>query len=91
MATPAFSNVWACIVAHVGESFETKTGKPFTYVRDGDAIVASRTTYRIGRGEIEKAYALVPYEGPGGISQIVRGPAYVWAILHDMRIRQADW
>ncbi len=91
MAKPRFSEVWSRIVAHAGEPFETKTGKPFTYMRDKETIVPSRTIYRIGRAEFEKAYALVPFEGPGDISQIVRGPAYVWAILHDMRIRQADW
>jgi len=29
--------------------------------------------------------------GPGDITSTIRGAAYVWAILHDPRIRNADW
>jgi alpha-beta hydrolase superfamily lysophospholipase len=28
----------------------------------------------------------VPLDGPGLINHIARGPAYVWAVLHDPRI-----
>ncbi len=28
----------------------------------------------------------MPVEGPGRINDLVRGPAYIWAILNDNRI-----
>jgi hypothetical protein len=34
----------------------------------------SRTDYRISRADVEKAFQLVPLDGPGAISSIVRGP-----------------
>jgi hypothetical protein len=38
-----------------------------------------------------KAYEMVPIKGHGGINEIVRGPAYVWAVLHDARISSGEW
>jgi hypothetical protein len=31
---------------------------------------------------------MLPINGPGEIGEIVRGPSYVWAILHDRRISE---
>jgi hypothetical protein len=86
-----FEDVWARVVAHAGDTFETKRGLPFTYQREGDALRTDRTDYSLGRGEVEKAFAHGPCDGPGDISKLVRGPAYIWAILHDPRIRGQDW
>ncbi|GGY04181.1 hypothetical protein GCM10007160_34800 [Litchfieldella qijiaojingensis] len=74
-----------------GQDFETKTGKPFTYDIVGDVFHPSRTDYNISKADFRKALALVPFDGPGEINTIVRGPAYVWAVLHDKRIRRSDW
>jgi hypothetical protein len=50
-------------------------------------LYPSRTAYRISQSEFRKAHEMMPIKGPGEISQLVRGPSYVWAILHDPRIR----
>lgn len=88
---PPFSHVWNRIVASAGQPFSTSRGLPFTYTTSPASLRTSRTRYSIGRTEIEKAYAHVPFNGPGDITKTVRGPSYVWAILHDRRIRRTDW
>lgn len=87
----SFETVWSKIKGLAGSPFETKMGRPFTYEIEGSAVLPSRTQYRIGRKDFETAYSRFPLEGPGDISNLVRGSAYVWAILHDRRIaRVAD-
>jgi hypothetical protein len=81
-----FDVIWGRIVALQGEQFATISGLPFTYHVDGDALYPSRTNYRLSRGDVAKAYAKVPISGPGAINNEVRGPAYIWAILHDQRV-----
>ncbi len=88
---PLFVHVWARIEAHVSSRFVTKTGLPFTYVTEGDVLKNDRTEYPLNRSNFEKAYRLVPFDGPGVVNRDVRGPSYVWAILHDSRIRKSDW
>jgi hypothetical protein len=34
---------------------------------------------------------MVPIKGPGIISGTIRGPSYVWAVLHDPRISLGQW
>jgi hypothetical protein len=85
------SEVWQRIRAHQSEQFETITGLPFTYTVSGNMLVTDRTDSQLHLGEFEKALALVPLDGPGKISMLVRGPSYIWAILHDPRIRRTDW
>ena len=88
---PSIDAVWPRLKAVEGEQFETKTGLAFTYYISGDGLIPSRTDYRISKGDMAKALALVPLDGPGKINQKVRGPAYVWALLHDKRIRLDEW
>lgn len=88
---PSFETVWARIKALQGESFETKTGKLFTFEINGDVFRPSRTKYNISAADFRKALALVPFEGPGEVNNLVRGPAYVWAVLHDRRVRKQEW
>jgi hypothetical protein len=88
---PPFEVIWARITALQGEQFSTITGLPFTYSVNGEGLFPSRTDYRLSRGDFETAYALVPIPGPGVINNDVRGPAYVWAILHDQRVSQGAW
>lgn len=83
---PNFDLIWKRICEHAGDSFETKSGRPFTYEIDGNAVIPSRTDYRLGKGDFQKAYGLHPVDGPGDLNQLVRGPAYIWAVLHDHRI-----
>ena len=83
--------VWVRIKNHEGEKFETKTGKPFIYEIVNNSLIPDRTNYPLARNQFEKAIKHLPLQGPGEISSIVRGSAYVWAILHDRRIRKNDW
>jgi hypothetical protein len=88
---PSIDVVWPRLKAFEGEQFETKTGLAFTYSISGDVLVPSRTDYNISKGDVAKALALVPLDGPGQINETVRGPAYVWALLHDKRVRLGEW
>lgn len=89
MLNPPFNSVWLQIVKYAGQQFRTATGLPFTYAVKGQVLRPSRTHYNLTRSELAKAYALMPLKGPGQINSIVRGPAYVYAILMDSRITGA--
>jgi hypothetical protein len=91
MDKPSFSMVWARIKGHQGAKFLTKRGLEFTYTIDRDALAINRTNYPLTKSNFETAYREVPFDGPGAINTFVRGPAYVWAVLHDQRIRGSDW
>jgi hypothetical protein len=92
MVKPSFEIIWKRIIDHEGETFHTKTGLPFKYkIIDAFTVIPNRTGYPLHRSNFEKAYRLAPLKGPGEINEIVRGPAYVWAVLHDPRIRQRDY
>lgn len=91
MATTSFPAVWTRIAAHAGQRFSTKTGRPFVYAIERDALVTDRTDYALAKTNFSEALKHVPFDGPGNIAQNVKGPAYVWAILHDARIRGNDW
>lgn len=88
---PPFDETWNRIIAHAGENFYTKTGLEFTYEINGDIFYPSRTNYKIHKADFEKAYAYVPIDGPSVINNMVRGPAFVWAVLHDQRISNGMW
>lgn len=88
---PSVDDLWSRLKSFEGHHFETKTGKPFTYEISGEVFHPSRTEYNISKAEFGKALARVPFEGPGVINRTVRGPSYVWAVLHDRRIRKQDW
>jgi hypothetical protein len=88
---PSIDDIWGRLKAFEGHDFETNTGIPFTYEISGGVFHPSRTSYNVSKAEFRKALALVPFDGPGVINRTVRGPAYVWAVLHDMRIRKQDW
>ena len=91
MAKPQFDVVWTRIAEHSGQPFLTKTGLGFTYRVDASAFFPSRTKYRISRNDFRTAFDEAPYSGPGVLNEQVRGPTYVWAVLHDKRIRRNDW
>lgn len=91
MRLPSFEQLWDRVVAHAGEIFHTITGFLFTYEMRGDGFYPSRTNCRISKADFREAYQWVPIEGSGVINEIVRGPAYVWAVLHDSRISLGEW
>lgn len=82
----SFENMWQSIERHAGETFHTISGKPFTYAVTGNSVTTDRTGCQIHRNNFEKASSMKSISGPGDISNAVRGPSYVWAILNDGRI-----
>ena len=78
----------------------TKTGLPFTYRVEGNAVWITRNheiNQRLNIGDFEVTYNLMTRDRhikPSQIntltptihSSMVRGPSYVWAILNDPRI-----
>ena len=52
-----------------------------------NTVVPDRTNYPLSKANFEKAARVDPLDGPGQINDLVRGPAYVYAILTDKRIR----
>jgi hypothetical protein len=82
----SFEEIWTRILACEGEQFSTIKGRPFTYKIVGTVLIPSRTNYTISKTDFKKTYQMLPIKGPGVISNLIRGPSYVWAILHDSRI-----
>jgi len=82
-----FEIIWNSILAHAGEVFHTKTGLPFVYHIIDNCVISDRTDYPLDVSNFKKAIAFPKLEGPGQISNIVRGPSYVFAILTDERIK----
>lgn len=91
LSRPSIEAVWTRIKRFEGSKFETKTGKEFTYSVSGESLRPSRAKQNITRSDFAKALELAPLDGPGEIGELVRGSAYVWAVLHDRRIRESDW
>lgn len=80
-----FAAIWARIVAAQGQRFHQKTGKPFTYVVHGAAVVPDTTNRQIPRSHFEQASLRRPLDGPGRL-QDLQGPSYLYAILTDRRV-----
>jgi hypothetical protein len=91
LAEKSFEEIWNRIIASQGKTFHTIKDLPFTYRIRGNALIPDRTGYQISKKDFERALKMVPISGPGKINYLVRGPAYVWAILHDQRISQGEW
>ena len=91
MPSRTFEEIWSQIVSHEGETFNTITGLKFTYKIEREGFYSSRTHYRVPKNDFRKAYQMVPIDGPGIINEIMRGPSYIWAVLHDQRISLGEW
>ncbi len=81
-----FQSIWLNIIHCEGEEFRTITGLPFTYKIEDNYLNTNRTDYPLSKSEFKKAAAIKNLSGPGQISDFVRGPSYVYAILTDDRI-----
>ena len=81
-----FNNVWERTLNHQGEIFYTVTKIPFTYQVNGNSVVPDHTKYPINKSQFIKVYEMKDIQRPGQISNIIRGSAYVFAILTDDRI-----
>ena len=88
---PNIDEIRRRIERHKGKEFHTKRELPFTYEIQGENFRSSRANRDIPRRDFEKALKIAPFDGPGDVNRMVQGPAYVWAVLHDRRIRQGDY
>ncbi|MFH0850935.1 MAG: hypothetical protein V1924_08365 [Candidatus Bathyarchaeota archaeon] len=88
---PPFDEVWKRISVRAGDVFFTKTGLRFTYKVEDDKVIISRARYKVSKNDLRRAYEMSPLGGPSQLSSAVRGPTYVWAILHDARVTLRQW
>jgi len=88
---PPFDEVWKRISVRAGDVFFTKTGLRFTYKVEDDKVLISRAKYNVSKNDLRRAYEMSPLAGPSQLSSAVRGPTYVWAILHDARVTLRQW
>jgi len=79
--------MWQRIRQYAGAQFKTKTGLPFTYRIDGSNLIPDRTGYPLHINQFRLAYQQLPLRGPSEINNLVRGPAYIYAILTDARTK----
>ncbi len=86
-----FSDVWQRIMLNEGKVFYTKRGLKFKYHVQEHTLLIDRLDYSLTRKNLMSAFRHVPLEGPGELIGLVRGQSYIWAILHDKRIRLNDW
>lgn len=88
--TITIDNLWVNLQDHEGETFHTIKGLPFTYRMENEFLVPIRNgapvKQSLTRQNFERALGLLPFNGPGEINNSIRGPAYVYALLHDTRI-----
>jgi len=73
--------LWNRIKEFQGESFQTKKGIVFHYEVSADSL----TVKHLREGKIPTRYSLL------ALDVVPWGHNYIWAILHDERIRQGDW
>ena len=80
---------WMKLQQNKGEEFRTVSGLPFTYEFIGEnSIRVSRANQLISKKKKKKVIEHMPLKGPGEISKLVRGSAYVYALLTDERLQQ---
>jgi len=86
--------VWRRIVACQKETFYTATRLPFTYAVDGEGIwfyrEGRRINMRLARSEVHAAIGRCPLGNTTDIKDL-RDYAYLFGLLMDQRIRNADW
>lgn len=83
-----FDSAWNKIAALASLEFHTITGLPFSYSLTGNVVRPSRAAQNLSRSDFEKAAPLMRViKGPSAIRDLVRGSAYIFAILADPRVR----
>lgn len=85
-----FDAIWQRIKEHEGKKFMQIRGGEFTYEVAASAVIPDRTNQNLPRSHFEEASRLLPLADTVPV-QHLRGPSYIYAILMDPRIRQADW
>jgi hypothetical protein len=88
---PNVEIVWNRILAHGGELFHTVSGIPFTYSSGRHYIRLNNTQRNIPKADFARAVSRIPLGGMAKAQRLgVQGPAYLYAIVMDHRIRQND-
>lgn len=79
---------WMKLQQNEGVEFITVSALSFKYqFVSENTIRVSRANQLISKVNFEKAIERMPIEGPGEISKLVRGSAYVYALLMDVRLQ----
>lgn len=78
--------IWDLIKQHQGEVFYTASGKELVYRVEGEMVFHNRTKVGIPRRAFEKAVAINP-RSTADLQKAVVGPAYVYAIITDPRMK----
>lgn len=81
-----FEEVWNRIRANKGAAFKTVRGLEFTYKLLGPWMVIDRTDYRIRKSNFQKAYEMLPVDGPESFGDEVTAKYLVHAVLTDSKI-----
>ena len=97
-----FQTIWGRICRLQGQEFETITHLPFTYSVESETTLwvdreGRRINQSLGKSNFAQVYSMMqkrPVSGPNELTDRakergesdVRGPSYVWAILHDKRV-----
>jgi len=89
---PNIGTVWSRVFAHAGQIFHTVSGIPFTYDCGMGYIRLKNTERNIPKSNFAKVLSCIPLGNVAKVQRLgVQGPAYLYAILIDPRIRQNDW
>jgi len=81
-----FQEIWSKILKHQNEVFYTRRRLELSYKIDGDILYHNRTSPEIHKSDFKRAYEKFPIKNPSDIKDLVRGSAYIYAILNDKRI-----
>lgn len=89
---PSSTIVWGRILSYAGQTFRTVTGVEFTYDPKRSYIRLNNTNRNIPESDFARALLLVPLPNVATVQHMgVQGPAYLYAMLMDPRIRKTDW
>ncbi len=86
-----FDQAWEGIVEHAGEFFRTQAGEWFTYRVEENRVLPSHSDARIPQADFERVFPMLPLVSPQKIGRFVTGAKWIYAILHDERIRRGRW
>ena len=81
-----FEALWARVKSCAGQSFYTKTGKDCSYEARDTYIILKNTRHCISKTHFAQALERMPTSRVADLRDL-RGPAYVWGIMMDARIR----
>ena len=84
--------IWLRIRLHEGATFRTKLGSEFAYEIDGDRLrTTDKSPWWQEKEFFAEALTRVPASRPKDLEPLKVSPSYIWAILHDKRIRGSDY